>query len=469
MPHANTYPVVGTIRLIEKGTPDLKRNEHTIVLNDALAINTNLIEQYFCTASTSLAQDLMTVVGITKYADRNITRHHASGWGRSLNIEVPVFDVELWSSIAVQQALTDCLNYLTGDEWRFNFTPREKGAKLSGQLSAPLSLTGPYIFIPYSHGLDSYAQLRILKQKEPSARIVCVYTDTRGGDRTWKQFCQKNRNSDFHTIPVPVSINTLQHGEQSFRTRPFTYYLLAAYGAILHADSRVLIPENGQGSLGGSLVTLGSEAPHRSCHPGFTQRLTKFIYELTNRKVNFLHPALFQTKGEVLSALYSVEPSPDGWLRDHWSCSHDHRHASVNGVRMHCGVCGNCILRRVSIKAARLPTHESYKYSNLSAATLSEAIIGDNQTQHNIRAFEDLARNSIRSMNRLAKLAALPDADIVWAEAATLARYQKQDASTIHAHLMSLLKQHRTEWHQFLSDFSDNAWIKTTIRGQNGD
>jgi hypothetical protein len=464
-----TYPVVGTIRLIESGTPDHKRHEHTIVLDDALAINTTLIEQYFCSTSTWLAQDLMTVIGVTKYADRNITRHHSSGWGRSLNIEVPVFDIDLWSRTAVQQALTDSLNYLTGDEWRFNFTPRKKGAKPSGQLSAPLSLTGPYVFIPYSHGLDSYAQLKILKQHDPSARIVCVYTDTRGGDKTWKQFCQKNRHSDFHTIPVPVLINRLQHGEQSFRTRPFTYYLLAAYGAILHADSRVLIPENGQGSLGGSLVTLGGEAPHRSCHPGFTQRLTEFIYALTDKKVNFEHPALFQTKGEVLSSLYAAEPYPDVWLRDHWSCSHDHRHASVDGVRMHCGVCGNCILRRVSIKSARLPIQESYKYSDLSAATLSKAILSEHQTPHNIRAFEDLARNSIKSMNRLAELATLPDADIVWAEAATLARYRKQDASTVHAQLMGLLRQHRIEWQQFLSDVSDNAWIKKTIRGQNGD
>jgi 7-cyano-7-deazaguanine synthase in queuosine biosynthesis len=465
--HTN-FPVVGIVRLIEKGTPDRKGYEHTIVLGDALTINTGLIERYFCAASTSLAQDLMTVVGVTKYADRNITRHHASGWGRSLTVEVPVFDIDLWSSTAVQTAITDCLNYLTGDEWHFNFTRRRKRAIPSGQMSAPLSLTEPYVFIPYSHGLDSYAQLRILQQREPSARVVCVHTDTRGAEKTWKQLYRKNRDNNFHTIPIPVSVDTLQHGERSFRTRPFTYYLLAAYGAILHADSRVLIPENGQGSLGGSLVTLGAEAPHRSCHPGFTHRLTAFIYAITDKKVTFEHPALFQTKGEVLSTLFTAEPDPDTWLKEHWSCSHDHRHASVDGVRMHCGVCGNCILRRVSIKTAGLTTYEKYKYADLTATTLDKAVLGNHETPRSIHAFEDLARNSVRSMNRLAELATMPDADIVWAEAATLGRYRRQDATIVHTQLMGLLKQHREEWKQFLSDFNGNAWITKTIWGQNG-
>ena len=462
------FPVEAKVRLVEAGSLSHGIDEHTVVLGDSIKINTSLIERYFCSSATLLAQDLMTVVGAVKYADRIVKRHHAKAWGRSINIEVPVWDKSLWASPSVQSTLSDCLNFLTGDEWSFQFKCRRKKSRQTGQLPAPLALTEPHVFIPYSHGLDSYAQLKLLQHKDENTRVVCVYTDTRGIGKTWKELCKANRKSDFHTIPIPVSMGKISHGEPSFSTRPFTYYLIASYGAILHEDSRVLIPENGQGSIGGSLVTLGGEAPHRSCHPGFTFRLTKFINELTGKRVVFEHPALFQTKGQVLKSLLDIDHNFEGWLREHRSCSHDHRHSSAGGVRVHCGVCGNCILRRVSIMAAGIMPQEKYKYHDLSATSLEQAIIGEEKVPRDIGSFEDLARNSVHSMSRFAALADTPDAAGIWAEAAMLERYRNEPAKIMHSHLTALLLQHREEWHRFVSQIGEDAWITKSLKGLYG-
>jgi hypothetical protein len=117
---------------------------------------------------------------------------------------------------------------------------------------------------------------------------------------------------------------------------------------------------------------------------------------------------------------------------------------------------------------AKLPVQERYKYEDLAATTLDGAIVSDHDTPRDIRAFEDLAGNSVRSMNRLASLADNPDSDIVWAEAATLAREIGYDASVVHAQVAGLLKQHSNEWRQFLASYGSGAWIANMVRGNHG-
>ena len=62
------FPVEAKVRLVEAGSLSHGIDEHTVVLGDSIKINTSLIERYFCSSATLLAQDLMTVVGAVKYA-----------------------------------------------------------------------------------------------------------------------------------------------------------------------------------------------------------------------------------------------------------------------------------------------------------------------------------------------------------------------------------------------------------------
>lgn len=460
-----SYPIQGSIRVVEEGVAAHDGNVHVICLGAQIRIDTKLLDAYCYSSPTDFTYDLMSVIGAVKYADRSIKRRHGDGWGRVLTIEVPVLNKNLWADKEVIFLLEDCLGYLTGDEWHFSFKRRKKSPQHVGQAHTPLAPAAPHVFVPYSHGLDSYAQVRLLQQREPDTEVVCVFTDSKPNSKSWRELCRSKPRGGIKAIQIPVVVDEPHHSEPTFRSRPFTYYLLSAYGALLNGTNRVLIPENGQGSLGGSLVALGDEAPHRSCHLGFTSRLSKLLEKLTGKCVAFEHPAFFKTKGQVMSELAAIEPHSEVWLSEHWSCSHDQRHANHEGVRVHCGACGNCILRRASERIAGIAGITKYKFANITVDALEHAVLDGGDVPREIKSFRDLAGNSIRSMQRLAELADAPDSAEIWSEAASLAPHMKKDVKTIHGQLMGLLKEHQKEWNGFLAECGNHSWIVQMARG----
>jgi hypothetical protein len=459
------YPVIGSVYVVESGPRNQTNGTHVVGLGAEIDINTMLLDEYCFSSPSDLTYDLMSLIGAVRYADRSIKRHHSDGWGRKISLDIPMLNKRLWADEEVTALLQDCLGYLTGDEWQISFKPRKSKPHPPAQAHAISVPAGPRVFIPYSHGLDSYAQMRLLQDREPDTEVICVFTDSKPNSKTWKEFCLARPKGGVRAIRVPVIVHEPHHAEPSFRSRPFIYYMLSAYGAFVTGSNRVLIPENGQGSLGGSLVPLGSEAKHRSCHPGFTTRLSNLLEKLTGQPVNFEHPALFHTKGQVMAELAAIEPNTETWLVEHWSCSHDQRHANHEGHRVHCGACGNCILRRVSARTAGINDVTKYKFSQLNSNSLEQAVLGSGDAPRGIKAFSDLAGNSARSMQRLAELSQEPESPVVWSEAAGLAEYMGQEAKITHTQLMGLLQQHEKEWNGFLTECGNHSWIVQMARG----
>jgi len=459
------FPVSATIRVVENSPSKPQNGEYIAQLGRDISISTALLDEYCFSSPTDLTHDLMSLLGAVRFADRSVKRHHCDGWGRRLDIELPVLDTALWQGEEVASALQECLGYLTGDGWHFKFVQRKSRPRDDRQGHAISSSDVSRVFIPYSHGLDSYAQMRLLQQREPGCEVVCVFTDNKSNSKTWKQFCKDKPQGGVRAVKVPVDVSEPHHAEPTFRSRPFMYYILSAYGALRTGSSRVLIPENGQGSLGGSFVPLGNESKHRSCHPGFTTRVRDLLKKLTGQNVSFEHPALFQTKGQVMEALAAIEPDVGTWLRDHRSCSHDQRHANHDGARVHCGACGNCILRRASAIVAGIADSTTYKFESLTAHALHLAVLGAGEAPREIKSFNDLAANSIRSMQRMADLAKEPSSPIFWSEAVGLSEYLALDVKQAHAELMGLVQQHEREWSRFLAECGDHSWIAQMARG----
>lgn len=241
------------------------------------------------------------------------------------------------------------------------------------------------------------------------------------------------------------------------------FYLLASLGAIESGGNKVMIPENGQGSIGGSLVTTGHEPKHRSCYPGFTIRLSKFLEALTGKRVTFDHPALFDTKGALLRALSERGEDVSAILQRHPSCSCDARTASHEGKMFHCGVCGNCLLRRAAERSAHVEGATEYLFSDLTAYSLEEALRpGDGKVK--LKFFADLARNSARDMQRLADVVATRHR-AAQTTAVDLARFTGGDISAITVKLEGLLEQHASEWSEFLAACGEDSWISKIARG----
>ena len=420
-------------------------------------VDPTLVHQFCFSNPSLLAHDICTLVGSVKLADRAIRRKPFNGWARQLRVSLPVYEYSLWSQEKVSTTLADCLNYLTGDQWLFDFCQRSGQPAASSQAHVVGLPEGEYVTIPYSHGLDSYAQLKLLQAAHPTVNTLCIFTDSRGSTSDWKSFCKTfKRPEAIRAIRVPFRVNEPKHCEPSFRSRAFLFYLLAGYSAALAGANRVVIPENGQGSLGGSLVRLGAEAPHRSCHPGFTSRLAKLISLLMEKKIQFDHIALFQTKGQVLQALSSIE-APESWLKQHSSCSHDQRYANLYGKKVHCGVCGGCVLRRVSAIAARIQDDTPYLFSNLKTPNFESALPQDVKPGA-IRAFRDLAGNNLRSMKRLANFYEQPDSPTLWSMSADLARYTNLSIDDANRKLREFIKQHADDWELFINYCGANSW-----------
>ena len=454
--------VTGTLVLSERSEPCSEPGNLVRRLDARTSFETKHLHEYCFSAPTGISHDIASLLGAVRLADRGFVRHHSRAWERTLEIELPVYELSTWRTQAVTNSLEDCLKYLTGDQWSFRFVKRRRKPATAGQVHLVSSPDVPRVFVPFSHGLDSYAQSELLTaSRRDKLEIVHVNINANRRSASWRSLGRRGRA---RAVPVSSQVDEPHHAEPSFRTRPFIYDMMAAYGAAMSNTSRVLVPENGQGSLGGSLVPLGNEAPHRSCHPGFTSRLARFVHALTGREVNFEHPGLYLTKGQVLARLAKVRPNSNEWLLAHPSCSYDSRHAHDGGRKVHCGVCGNCLLRRLSVHAAGLADSTRYRAADLKASTI-DGTFGDGDLPREIAAYRDVALNSARSMQRLADLADAPAAARVWAEIDGLARYQARSVQEVKSDMFTLLQQHRSEWNAFLQHCGQSSWVTQLARG----
>lgn len=452
----------GSVRVVERGQYRVNGTHTILPLGAALAFHTDFLHEVCFSALRPLSHDFSVLLGAVKCADRSILRHHAKGWSRAITVFIPVFEYATWSEVGVINSLQNALNFVTGDSWRVRFTARH--GKPESSVSSPLLIQPDRrrVFIPFSHGLDSFAQTQLLSYEDPSRDIIPIHL------RSGKSTSMKRSLASSKGTPAPIhvsaSVTERKHAEPSFRTRPFLFSGLAGYAATLSGGGNVVIPENGQGSLGGSLVRLGNEAPHRSCHPGFTTRLSLFLKALTGTEVTFEHPALFQTKGRVLGDLKKVQPNSESWLKLHSSCSYDSRHSTRWGKQVHCGVCGNCLLRRVALHAACIADVTPYKFANLDKRKFEESMEGTDLTR-NIVAFRDVARNGVRGMHRLASLHSQADQFRIAGESILIARHQGLDNGSVRIELNNMLKQHGHEWYSFLEALGPKSWILEYAKG----
>lgn len=450
-----------SVRVYEHKEPRQAKNCSNLKLGEDARIEADHILRYCFADGNSLKDDLAAVLSAVRAVDRACNRQHGKGWARVLSVEVPVFELEKWQSPCVADALIDTLRYLTGDQWHFEFKQRkvQSGKLEQANLASPPDQKR--VFMPYSGGLDSFALADQIRRELPASELVLVNVQSVGQLKKWKALGNPNTKIS-HAIQVAAFFREPHRTEPTFRSRPFVYDLLAGYGAALAQPAKVVIPENGQGSLGGSLVPLGAEAPHRSCHPGFTSRLAKLIRALTNISVKFEHPALFQTKGQILSRLASENPLSDDWLAGHRSCSYDARHSSQDGKILHCGVCGNCLLRRVALRWAGIEDTTGYRATDLSATSFEGSYRGNVPRIH--KSNHDVAFNSIRAMQRMADLATNPHNTRVVTEVASLSRALGAPIEEVRTQMEHFLQQHKTEWTQFLDECGSKSWVSDLAR-----
>lgn len=433
-----------------------RKSEIPCVIGRDVQVDAEVLEDYCFQLLSEREYELVILAGVVAFADRSVRRLHSQGWARHIEIVMPVRRPDQWQ--ACEAALQELLQFLTGDHWEITFTNRRSPWDNTRQDIFPLG-NGTFVIVPYSNGLDSFAQSQLLKLESSRLIPIRITAWNRGlaGQRGWKADPDGTR---YRRVSIPIRITTDSHPEPSYRGRSFLFNALAGLAAHLAHAEYVLVPENGQGALGPSIVPFGAESPQRGSHPGFTRRLGEFLGLVLGRPVRFQHPQLWRTKGEVLRILKEADLL-SGWAVT-TSCPRDRRDVSLDGKIAHCGVCAACLLRRAAAYVNGLvePTN-TYLWHDLKAATLADAIHpnADRQTRANDI---DIASHGVLAMAELANWADAPNEDPSLSQCA----FEISGATslkTTQADLKRLLKAHKEEWSLFRNHFGPRAWINSNF------
>jgi hypothetical protein len=353
------------VHVIERGG-DPRVGWTTCEIDKHVKFSTESLASYFYAKWEPVVFDALLVAAAVEFCDK-LRKRPKLGWGRQFDVRIPVHDVGAWNSEPVANSLKDALEFLTGDEWNLRFVRRQKVvlAPQQGLFSLP---TGAAAVIPFSEGLDSRA-VSGLMTKELGDGLTRVRLGPKSFDRP-RDADGKTYKYPFAAVPYDISTGQ-RNAESTARSRGFKFAVLSGIAAYLAKAQRIIVPESGQGALGPSLVTVGHSYEDYRNHPLFTERMERFLNALFHEKLKFEFPRLWHTKGETLTAYLALGKS-DEWKTTR-SCWQDNRHVSVDRHRRQCGICAACMLRRMSIHAAKLKEpKEAYVWEDLSASSFEK-------------------------------------------------------------------------------------------------
>ena len=350
---------------------DFTVNGEHLDLSDKFWLDESQIMQAFWQVVPGKAADLLEVAMAAYTADRLSRRNHqgVSTGQRRIHIRVAVREPDLWSSEAVISRLYEFLNWVSGDDWSFEFiqhveeaAPAESEPRLFG-----LPYEQPLNVSLFSGGLDSLAGLAGHALRRPLASCILVsgYTNPRvlhqqrSQVQRIKEVLEKRpvgQRLELRHVAIPFGITryTDEREEKSQRTRAFVFLALGTIGALLARSGTLWVYENGIGALNLPLneTQLGVDN-YRGVHPRSLMRAATLFQQILKQPIIIKNPFLFRTKAQMCEALISADLAEA--IRDTVSC--DSFPVRVSG-QPQWGFCPSCNLRRMSIRAAGLSDYD---------------------------------------------------------------------------------------------------------------
>lgn len=304
------------------------------------------------------ALDLLRIAAFAYWADQMVVRPvdvDVSGerWKRSFALVVPVLEPDLWRRDDVRQALASTLGYGTGDSWEFHFEPSrpETGQRYLFDADAAWGEETGTVLL-FSGGTDSLCaaieeaasgRRPLLVSHGPNPRIKAQQEALR------RALEESSLDWRFPRCSVEVTKRAVSEKERTQRTRGFLYSAIGASVAAGFQMADVVVADNGFVSVALPLngQTVGAKMS-RTTHPRF-QYLFNRLCSLVLPGISIRNPLLFRTRAEALSLL--SEHGLQRALRDTSSCAAASRLPSVAD---HCGVCSQCVDRRIGVFGADL-------------------------------------------------------------------------------------------------------------------
>ena len=438
--------------LREDSADGVIREQAEWALGQDVSIDPAKIQDFCAKPLNEIEQDLLLLTAVVAFADRRFLWRRGTGWTRRLQVRIPVSYPDLWRRSRIDGALRSALRYATGDQWDFEYVSGFEPIA-SGQSSLDFS-NQIDVVLPFSKGLDSYLTWHILAARGAGSKCLRVHSESASsnsrGTSKLSHCCFDS--GAYLTVPISLSVGT--HPEPSYRTRNFMFYVVAALAAAKLELSEVVVGENGVSSIGPTLLPIGDEHPNRGTLPGYTQGVAGLINQLLGTNIQFKHPHLFRTNGQMLELVSPV--LGEGW-RDTNSCVRDSR--SKLGVP-HCGLCGGCLLRRTILHSMGWQDSE-YTWTTLDRGTLGDCT-PNRLERTSTPNDEDIAMHAIHSMESFAQLArrACSDDLRLRSVALELASAGVQDFESCLRSIADLCRKHCDEWNGFKEQFPPTSLLR---------
>ena len=235
------------------------------------------------------ALDLFYIALAVFYADRKVSRSISwDNWTREFQIYMPVLCVDKWTNL--KSTVEKMLNFLTGDQWHFEFRAREysynekryQKAKYSFRNSIRIIDTDDFCML--SGGLDSFIGAIDLLTEGMKPIFVGNYNGGKGVSlyqkEVIKSLCKHfqyptNYFYQYYAAPLRGNENTTRSRSLLF----FCHAILLASG--MGHEIKLCIPENGVISLNIPLtVHRSGSLSTRTTHPYYMGLLRTILEQL---------------------------------------------------------------------------------------------------------------------------------------------------------------------------------------------
>ena len=345
--------------------------EHSIHHRDAAQQNLNLrLQNLGDTVLTKIkprAADLVRIAAYAYAADQYVSRGGTSSaynpkWRRNLHLVVPVGDRDFWADPASSRRLSQTLSFLSDDHWEFAFTQlkphlTQQPLRIS-ETSERQLMHDPDSVVLFSGGADSLCAA--VDQVTNNARrpLLVSHRPAPNIDSQQKSLVEETRNAltqwKFPHIGCWVHRRKATNRESSLRSRSFLFASLAAAIARSLGITDVILADNGVISLNlpfndqlvGALNT-------RSTHPKFLFLFNDLVHHALGGSLSLSNPLWNRTRAQSLKILR------DAYVPEllEFTVSCANARAQIKATP-HCGICLQCLDRRVGALAAGFDEHD---------------------------------------------------------------------------------------------------------------
>lgn len=307
-------------------------------------------------------EDLLEIAAYIYAADSTTEREGAwlqdsiEQWHRNFRFVIPVRDLEFWRRDDVLELMTSCLTFVADDEYSFQFVEatRVEEPKQSF-LEFGKDDRWPFIECPrvlmFSGGLDSLAGAVETAQRGEPLVLVSHRSVSVMDSRQKRLFDEMQSSLSGQMIRIPVWVNKEARlgRESTQRSRTFLFWALGLVVAESVKADGVRFFENGIVSLNLPIAdeVLGARAS-RTTHPHALNVLKELGSLITERSISVDNPYFFHTKREVIEKI--IAAGAGNLIQYTGSCARTGRFRS--GTQWHCGVCSQCIDRKIALLAA---------------------------------------------------------------------------------------------------------------------